>query len=103
VRAASLGPEVERIRDRYVTEAISPRHLDRRLELVGRGRYLKDLGIDDQFHEALARDLTRLLDGARDQAATTLALVERVARDQTLPFELLRAACERLGLLTPPP
>jgi hypothetical protein len=102
VAEAGLGVEVSRLRDRFITEAIAPRHLDRRLELVGRGKYLKDLGIEDRFFEALERDLGRLLEAARPGAATTGAALERVAREQTLPLDLLRAACERLGLLGPP-
>jgi hypothetical protein len=100
VQAAGVGPEVERLRERFVAEAISPRHLDRRLELVGRGRYLKDLGIEERFLESLARDLGRLLDAARSGSATEQAALERVAQEQTLPLDLLRSACERVGLLT---
>jgi hypothetical protein len=102
VAEAGLGVEVSRLRDRFITEAIAPRHLDRRLELLGRGKYLKDLGIEDRFFEALERDLGRLLEAARPGSPTLSGALERVAREQTLPFDLLRAACERLGLLGPP-
>jgi hypothetical protein len=103
VKAAQLGVEVSRLRDRYVTEAIAPRHLDRRLELLGRGKYLRDLGIEDRFLEALERDLRRLLDAARPGAATVDEALAQVAREQTLSPDLLRAAAERLGLLAAPP
>lgn len=92
-----LAREVGEIRERFVREALSARNLPLRLDLVGRSRYLEDLGIEPRFREALERDLRALLDEA-PAGEEAEARVAGVARRHGLNPELLRKAMDKLGL-----
>ncbi len=96
----SLGvsAEVEELRERFRREALGSRHLTQRLDLLGRDKYLADLGIKKRFTETLRKELEGLvredLPGAQDLPGLALA----VARKHGAPQELVLRAIERLGM-----
>jgi hypothetical protein len=98
VTTLRLSAEVEELRERFRREAMGTHHLTQRLDLLGRDKYLADLGIKKRFTEALRQELDELVRdevaGARDMAALTHA----VARKHGAPQELVLRAIERLGL-----
>ncbi|WP_309242958.1 hypothetical protein [Hyalangium versicolor] len=98
VSSLGIEPEVEEIRERFRREALGARHLTQRLDLLGRDKYLADLGIKKRFTDSLRRELEGLvrdeLPGARDLPGLSLA----VARKHGAPQELVLRAIERLGL-----
>ncbi len=101
IAAAKLDREAADIRERFVREALSPKTLALRLDLLGRTRYLEELGIEKKFRQSLANDLEALLDENADAADDDRALVELVAKKEGLNAELLERAVEKLGLITP--
>ncbi|MFL5343323.1 MAG: hypothetical protein ACJ8AT_00925 [Hyalangium sp.] len=98
ITSLGLQQEVEEIRERFRREALGARHLTQRLDLLGRDKYLADLGIKKRFTDALRKELEGLvrdeLPGARDLQGLSLA----VARKHGAPQELVLRAIERLGL-----
>lgn len=98
VALLGLQQEVEEIRERFRREALGARHLTQRLDLLGRDKYLADLGIKKRFTDSLRKELEELvrdeLSGARDLPGLALA----VARKHGAPQELVQRAIERLGL-----
>jgi hypothetical protein len=80
-------------------EALASKNLPWRLDLVGRSRYLDDLKLTRRFHEALERDLAKLLDESLAEQADVPALVEDAARKNGLNPELLQRAVVKLGLV----
>jgi hypothetical protein len=98
VALLGLQQEVEEIRERFRREALGARHLTQRLDLLGRDKYLADLGIKKRFTDSLRKELEGLvrdeLSGARDLPGLALA----VARKHGAPQELVQRAIERLGL-----
>jgi hypothetical protein len=101
ISAAKLGREADELKDRFVREALSPKTLALRIDLLGRTRYLEDLGIEKKFSQALANDLEALLDENADAAEDDHALIALVAKKEGLNAELLEKAVEKLGLITP--
>lgn len=93
-----LRGEVDSVRERFQREALSPRNLAARLDLLGRSRYLSDLGIERKFREALSRDLKQLLEQYSDQVDNLEELAERAGRQQGAPRELILRAIDKLGL-----
>ncbi|WP_224248185.1 hypothetical protein [Hyalangium gracile] len=93
-----LQQEAEEVRERFRREALGARHLTQRLDLLGRDKYLADLGIKKRFTDSLRKELEGLvrdeLPGARDLPGLALA----VARKHGAPQELVLRAIERLGL-----
>jgi hypothetical protein len=93
-----LSAEVEELRERFRREALGSRHLTQRLDLLGRDKYLADLGIKKRFTETLRKELEGLvreeLPGAQDLPGLALA----VARKHGAPQELVLRAFERLGM-----
>jgi len=93
-----LSAEVEELRERFRREALGSRHLTQRLDLLGRDKYLADLGLKKRFTEALRKELEGLareeLQGAQDLPGLALA----VARKHGAPQELVLRAFERLGM-----
>ena len=69
VSAAGLVEEVEALRERFRREALATPHLTHRLDLLGREKYLADLGIQRKFADALRKELERLglAEGLRKQ------------------------------------
>ncbi len=100
VKDNGIGRQVEELRERFRREALAPRNLRQRLDLVGRTRYLADLGIERRFEEELRAQLHALLEQSRK--ATLEDAVDHVARQQGLSGELLARAVKKLGLEAPP-
>ncbi|MCI0571489.1 MAG: hypothetical protein L0Y66_12105 [Myxococcaceae bacterium] len=98
VRALGIQTEVEELRERFRREALSPRTLTARLDLLGRDKYLADLGIKKRFQEMLTADLKAALAQARSQVSDASDVVGRLSRESGAPVELLHRAIERLGL-----
>ncbi len=87
---------VDRIRDRFRREALQPAHWTARLDLLGKRKYLEDLGVSADFERSVLEDLQRALDGtpgASEERTGLLAVRLGVAP------EALRRSLLRLGLL----
>jgi hypothetical protein len=98
VRAVGVIPEVTELRERFKREALAPRNLSYRLDLLGRTKYLSDLGIQKRFMESLASDLRSLLEGSLDGASDLGSLAELTGRKHGAAPELVSRAMDRLGL-----
>lgn len=101
IGALDVGREVDEVRDRFIKEALAPGNLSLRLDLLFRGRYLEDLGIDRKFNDALKKQLSALVAEVKDAATTVPTLVDMLARQHALHTESLRRALDKLGLLEP--
>ncbi len=101
IGALQIDPEVDQVRERYIKEALSPENLSLRLDLLFRGRYLEDLGIDRKFQQVLTKELGALVKEVKDAATTVPTLVDLISRQHALHAESLRRALEKLGLLEP--
>src|SRR5262249_62037811 len=96
VSQLGLGPEVDRLRERFRREALTPSSWTARLDLLGRRKYLEDLGVERDFEERLRTDLTREIQASgADGNEATAALARRLAVSPTL----VGRALERLGLI----
>lgn len=95
VEKLGLADEVERTRERFRREALAPTHWITRLDLLGRRKYLEDLGLERDFEERLRTDLASEL--ARADAGGP-DRVARLARRLGVPPELLARTLSRLGL-----
>lgn len=91
VEAVGAEREVEELRERFRREALAPTNLRHRLDLVGRTRYLADLGIERRFNQSLAIELGELLRAEK---------VEEAAKRHGLPRELLEKAAAKLKIQT---
>ncbi|HZA13160.1 MAG TPA: hypothetical protein VE618_01630 [Myxococcaceae bacterium] len=98
IHALGIPEQIEEIRERFRREALSPKHLSARLDLLGRGKYLSDLGIRRRFDDALKGDLRALLHKHAPRAGDAGELLEIAARYEATQPELLARALERLGL-----
>jgi hypothetical protein len=98
VNALGVKDQVEEIRERFRREALAPRNLASRLDLLGRGKYLSDLGIRKRFDDALRGDLKKLLQTCARQASGDEDVLSVAARREGTQAELLRRAVEKLGL-----
>lgn len=99
VHAVRLEEEVEALRERFRREALSTAtSLTQRLDLLGRDKYLADLGVKKRFTESLRKDLERLVRDSLPDATDLHGLAERVARKYGAPTELVFRAFERLGM-----
>jgi len=97
VTSLGLGEAVERARERFRREALAPASWTARLDLLGRRRYLEDLGVERQFEERLRTDLERELHALGPEAHPPIeSLARRLAASPTL----VTRALERLGLLS---
>ncbi len=94
-----LRKAIDDLRERFAREALSPRNLSYRLELVPRKRYLEDLGLERKFPAALERDLRELVAEVQDGVGSVPELIDLLARQHALVPDLLRRAFETLGLL----
>ncbi len=101
IGALGVTSEVEQVRDRYIKEALSSENLGLRLELLFRGRYLEDLGIERKFQQQLTKQLAALVQEVKEAATTVPTLVDMLSRQYALHAESLRRALEKLGLLEP--
>jgi hypothetical protein len=68
------------------------------LDLLGRDKYLADLGIKKRFTDLLRRELEVLVRDELPAAQSMSALAESVARKHGAPSELVLRALERLGV-----
>lgn len=93
----TLTEQVDQLRERFREEALSPRTLAARIDMLGREKYLQDLGIQKRFRRQLESDLREELDRARTEAPD-VDPVDQVARWHAAPIELVQRAVERLGL-----
>ncbi|NBD11250.1 hypothetical protein [Corallococcus silvisoli] len=96
--ALRLTEEVEALRERFRNEVLATSHLTHRLDLLGRDKYLADLGIQKRFIDALRKDLERLAKDALPSATDLHSLANVVARQHGAPAELVTRAFERLNL-----
>jgi hypothetical protein len=98
VAMLGMQAEVEELRERFRREVLGARHLTQRLDMLGRDKYLADLGLKKRFSESLRKELEGLvqeeLPGAHDLPGLALA----VARKHGAPQELVLRALERLGM-----
>jgi hypothetical protein len=95
VSQLGLGPEVDRLRERFRREALTPSSWTARLDLLGRRKYLEDLGVEREFEDRLRTDLGREIHAlGTDEADAPAALARRLA----VPPTLMTRALERLGL-----
>lgn len=93
-----LTREVEELRERFRREALTARNLTARLDLLGREKYLADLGIKKRFTDMLRRELEVLVRDELPGAQSLSELADTVARKQGAPSELVLRALERLGV-----
>jgi hypothetical protein len=100
VRAVGLESEVAKVREQFRREALAPGQLASRLNLLGRTKYLDDLGISEKFQTSLRKELRRALEHSTANAATVDAVVSEASRRLGIREELLSRAAGRLGLLT---
>ncbi len=98
VATVKVEREVEELRERFRREALSPKGLGGRLNLLGRSKYLNDLGINRRFHQSLTGDLRGLLKQLADDAESYDALIELASKRHSLEPELLRRSLEKLEL-----
>ncbi len=86
---------MDRLRERFRREALNPASWTARLDLLGRRKYLEDLGIERDFDERLRADLVRELKAAGGGKDGHPGLARRLGAPPTL----VGRALERLGLL----
>ncbi len=95
VSRLGLGPEVNRLREHFRKEVLTPPSWTARLDLLGRRKYLEDLGLEREFEDRLRGDLGReisALDAEGDDVPAALA------RRLSVSPTLVGRALERLGL-----
>jgi hypothetical protein len=97
-KALGISQEVTELRERYKREALSPQNLTYRLDLLGRTKYLSDLGIQKRFMDSLEKDLRSMIQGAVGEATDVGSLADVVGRKFGAPSELVSRAMDRLGL-----
>ncbi|MCP3142152.1 hypothetical protein [Pyxidicoccus xibeiensis] len=98
VSVLGLTEEVEAVRERFRREALSTQHLTHRLDLLGREKYLADLGIQRKFTDALRKEVERLVADELPEATELHGLADALGRKHGAPTELVFRAFERLGL-----
>lgn len=96
VSRLGLDPEVDRARERFRREALNPANWTARLDLLGRRKYLADLGVERDFEERLRGDLIRELRALGPEGSDVTG---ELARRLAAPPTLVTRALERLGLL----
>jgi hypothetical protein len=97
IEGAQVAREVAEIRERYTKEALAPRNLALRLDLVAREKYLDDLKIAQRFKTQLSKDLEPLLEGALP-ASDLEQLALSAAKMHGLDAVRLRRAMTHTGL-----
>lgn len=97
-----IAREAKEIKERAIREVLAPHNLAGRLALAFKGRYLEELGIEEQFRKRLHAELAALVKEARNEVSSAPALVEWIARRYALDAERLRRALDLLGLLEAP-
>ena len=101
VAVKMLRPDMARdvnFRERFRREALTARNLTQKLDLLGREKYLIDLGIKKRFSDMLRRELEVLVREEGPNPGSLSALSEAIARKHGAPSELVLRALERLGV-----
>jgi hypothetical protein len=98
VHAVGLEAQVEEVRERFRREALAAPKLTHKLDLLGRDKYLTDLGIKKKFTDSLRKELEGLVRSEVPDATDLHGLADRVARKHGAPTELVYRAFERLGM-----
>lgn len=102
VTGLGMKDEVEAVRERFRREALGTSHWTARLDLLGRTKYLADLGITQRFTDTLRKELSLQLDGILPDATDPADASHRIGRVLGVAPELVSRAFEKLGLsLTP--
>ena len=96
VRSLGLERAIEDIREHFRREALAPHSWTARLDLLGRTKYLADLGITQKFTEQLKQELRAALREAG--GSDTQAKQQKVAQRLGVSSELLTRTVEKLGL-----
>ena len=86
---------MDRLRERFRKEALTPPSWTARLDLLGRRKYLEDLGLEREFEDRLRGDLGR---GIRALDANGEDVPAALARRLAVSPTLVGRALERLGL-----
>ena len=86
---------VDRIRDRFRREALQPVHWTARLDLLGKRKYLEDLGVTTDFERSVTEDLRRALDATEGEPEERIAVL---ANRLGVAPEALRRSLLRVGL-----
>ncbi|ATB33531.1 hypothetical protein [Melittangium boletus] len=94
-----ISEQVEAVRERFRREALTGRHLTQKLDLLGREKYLVDLGIKKRFSDMLRRELEVLVREEGPEVTSLSALSEAIGRKHGAPSELVLRALERLGVV----
>ncbi len=98
VRQLHLEREIDELRERFSREALSPANFAFRLDLVGRDKYLADLGIQRRFADSLRGEIRALIGSAKVSAGGFEEAVKTAARQSGVEPELLERAAKKLGL-----
>lgn len=93
-----LSEQVEEVREHFRREALGSRSLTHRLDLLGRDKYLADLGIQKRFSDSLRKELEALVREELPGTADVPGLARVIGRKHAAPAELVQRALERLGL-----
>ncbi len=98
VEALGIGRQVEDQRERFRREALDARNFAGRLDLLGRSKYLADLGIEKRFTESLRGELRGKLAACVEDASSITELFELAGKRNAVSPELLSRAADRLKL-----
>ncbi|SEK82139.1 hypothetical protein SAMN05444354_102439 [Stigmatella aurantiaca] len=98
IGSLQLQAEVDGVRERCQREVLGSRHLTQRLDMLGRDKYLADLGIKKRFMDMLRKDLEELARNEVPDAGDMAGLCLAIARKHGAPQELVLRALDRLGL-----
>ena len=101
VGSLDLKSAVEDVRERFRRDALAAASLTFRLDLLGREKYLVDLGIKKRFIETLRREVDKLASAEAAEVSALPSLAERVGRRHAAPADALMRAFERLELAEP--
>jgi len=97
-QALGLKQQVEETKERFRREALASKPLAARLDLLGRDRYLADLGIKRRYLELAAAELRQALQ--KERASSSLDdRLEAAARHHGTTAAVLRRAMDQLGVL----
>jgi len=97
-QALELKDAVEEIKERFRREALAPRSIAARLDLLGRQRYLAELGIKRRYLDLATSELRALLREELPGTSSLEALAEASARRHGTTAAVLLRAMDLLGL-----
>ena len=97
-QALDLKNPVEEIKDRFRREALSSKPIAARLDLLGRQRYLAELGIKRRYLDLAASELRELLREELPGASSLEELAQAAARRHGTTAAVLLRTMDQLGL-----